>query len=84
MRTRTYVGAEKEQAIKEHYRRRESAKYAKGLGKESSEDVWSSRDKKVEWGTAFNVPFPEFNGSDEEWRRLESERRSGKVDGSMG
>jgi Protein of unknown function (DUF3128) len=84
MRTRGYSDREKEAAVKEHYRRKETMKYAKILGKESSEDVWKSREKKLEWGEAFNVPFPEFDGSDEEWNRQEIERRRGKVDGSMG
>ncbi|KAH7419184.1 hypothetical protein BKA64DRAFT_9051 [Cadophora sp. MPI-SDFR-AT-0126] len=84
MRTRTYGDEQKAAAIKEHYRQRESSKYSKELGKESSEDIWKSRDKKVEWGEAFNAPFPGFSGTDEEWRQRELDRRSGKVDGSMG
>ncbi|PVH89770.1 hypothetical protein DL98DRAFT_508025 [Cadophora sp. DSE1049] len=84
MRTRTYGDRQKEAAVKEHYRQRESSKYSKELGKESSEDIWKSRDKKVEWGEAFNAPFPGFSGTDEEWRQRELDRRSGKVDGSMG
>lgn len=84
MRTRTYGDKAKAEAIKEHYRRRESSKYSKEFGRDSSEDIWKSRDKRVEWGEAFNTPFPEFEGSDEEWRRRELERRSGGVDGSMG
>lgn len=84
MRTRGYPHKEKEAAIQEHYRKKERMKYARDLGKESSEDVWKSREKKLEWGEAFNVPFREFDGSDEEWNRREKEWRSGKVDGSMG
>jgi len=84
MRTRTYGDEQKAIAVKEHYRQRESSKYSKELGKESSEDVWKSRDKKVEWGEAFNAPFPGFSGTDEEWRQRELDRISGKVDGSMG
>lgn len=80
----TYGDEQKAIAVKEHYRQRESSKYSKELGKESSEDVWKSRDKKVEWGEAFNAPFPGFSGTDEEWRQRELDRRSGKVDGSMG
>ncbi|KUJ21841.1 uncharacterized protein LY89DRAFT_778214 [Mollisia scopiformis] len=72
MKTRSYTGQGKEDAVREHYRSRESMKYSKDLGKESSENVWKSRDKKVAWGTAFNEPFPpQYEGSDEEWRRLE-------------
>ncbi|CZR57001.1 related to EMI1 Protein required for transcriptional induction of the early meiotic-specific transcription factor IME1, also required for sporulation [Phialocephala subalpina] len=88
MRVRTYSGPEKEAAVKEHYRRRESIKYSKELGKESSEDVWKSRDKKLEWGEAFNQPFPEeYKGSDEEWRKMDlAARRAGRgeADGTMG
>lgn len=88
MRTRTYSSPEKENAIKEHYRQKESRKYDKGLGRESSEDVWKPRERKLEWGAAFNKEFEEFEGSDEEWRdqqrRWRREHREGRVDGSMG
>lgn len=84
MRTRTYGDAQKANAIKEHYRQKESAKYSKELGRESSEDVWRSRERKVEWGEAFKERFEGWEGSDEEWRRRELERRRGRVDGSMG
>jgi len=60
MRTRSYSGPEKEEAIKEHYRRKESIKYSKELGKQSSENVWKSRTKMLEWGEAFNEPFPDL------------------------
>lgn len=87
MRTRSYTGPEKENAVREHYRQKESMKYSKQLGKESSEDVWKSRDKKVEWGEAFNLPFPPvYHGSDEEWRRMELAARKvskSQVDGTM-
>ena len=84
MRTRGYSEKEKEVAIKEHYRRKESMKYAKALGKESSEDVWKSREKKLEWGEAFNIPFPDFDGSDEEWNRQQAEWRKTTTDGRSG
>jgi hypothetical protein len=84
MRTRGYSEREKEAAIKEHYRRKETMKYAKTLGKESSEGVWKSREKKLEWGDAFNVPFPDFDGSDEEWNRQQAEWRKGNADGRAG
>jgi hypothetical protein len=83
MRTRGYSDTEKEAAIKDHYRKKETMKYAKTLGKGSSEDIWKSREKKLEWGEAFNVPFPDFR-SDEEWNRQVREWRRGKIDGSMG
>jgi len=81
MRTRGYSDKEKQAAIKEHYMRKETMKYAKTLGKESSEDVWKSREKKLEWGEAFNVPFPDFDGSDEEWNRQQAAWRKNNVDG---
>lgn len=84
MRTRTYPEKEKEAAVKEHYRKLESSKYAKELGKDSSEDVWKSRDMKVEPGVAFNEPFPDIPKDDDEWRRKELESRMGKVNGTMG
>jgi hypothetical protein len=86
MKTRAYGDREKEDAIREHYRRKESAKYAKDLGKESSEDVWKSRTRKMEWGGAFNQPFEELKESDEEWRNGERERRArdAKAGRSMG
>jgi hypothetical protein len=82
MRTRGYSDREKEAAIKEHYRRKESTKYSKELGKESSEDVWKSRTAKLEWGEAFNQPYEELKESDEEWRKSERERRA--LDAKMG
>ncbi|KAE8451491.1 hypothetical protein EG329_003564 [Mollisiaceae sp. DMI_Dod_QoI] len=88
MRTRSYSGPEKEAAVKEHYRKKESMRYSKALGKESSEDVWKSRDRKLELGEAFNQPFPpESDDSDEEWRRKDLAARmasKGQVDGTMG
>jgi len=76
MRTRGYGDREKQAAIKARYREKERRKYGKEELGNSSEDVWKSRDKKVEWGQAFKTPFPEFVGSDEEWNRLERENRA--------
>jgi len=81
MRTRGYGEKEKETAIREHYREKERMKYAKELGKESSEDVWRSRDKKLEWGEAFHLPLPKLEETDEEWNRKETEWRKGNVNG---
>ncbi|CAI4211855.1 unnamed protein product [Parascedosporium putredinis] len=72
MRVKGYVGPMKEEAIKEHYRRKELEKYG---GKPNSEDVWVSRDEKVPPGTAFKEPFVPDNMSDEEWQLMEIERR---------
>ncbi len=48
----------------------------------SSEDIWESRDKKLEWGEAFNEPMEEAVGSNEEWNRREQMRREGRVEGT--
>jgi hypothetical protein len=66
-------GETKENAIREHYREKELRKY--GGSKPSSEDVWESRDEKVEKGTAFMVPYVKDDLSDEEWQLFEMERR---------
>jgi hypothetical protein len=58
MRTRGYTGKSKEDAIREHYRQKERVKYAKDLGKESSENVWRTREVMVERGEVMNKPFP--------------------------
>jgi len=74
MRTRSYSGKEKEAAIRARYREKERRKYARdeadGVGR-SSEDIWKSRDRKVEWGQAFTSLFPKFEGTDEEWNQME-------------
>ncbi|RFU27708.1 hypothetical protein B7463_g8632, partial [Scytalidium lignicola] len=84
MRTRSYTGTDKEEMIRKHYREREKVRYGKegGPGR-SSEDVWKSRDRKLEWGAAFNVPEPEWHGTDEEWNKMEGDRRAARVNGSM-
>ncbi|KAI1408147.1 hypothetical protein F5Y13DRAFT_173096 [Hypoxylon sp. FL1857] len=74
MRTRAYSSPQKEEAIKDHYRKREYAKYF-AAGRASSTDVWEPRTEKVEPGSAFREPLEMPNVSDEEWRRLEIERR---------
>ncbi|KAH8812028.1 hypothetical protein F5884DRAFT_784156 [Xylogone sp. PMI_703] len=84
MRTRGYTGTDKEEMIRKHYREREKRRYGKEEGPgRSSEDVWKSRDKKLEWGEAFNVPEPAWYGTDEEWNQVEKDRRAGRVDGSI-
>ncbi|KAK0752478.1 hypothetical protein B0T18DRAFT_404943 [Schizothecium vesticola] len=47
MRIKSYGPELKKEAIKEWYREKEREKYD-GVGKRSSEDVWESRDQKVE------------------------------------
>jgi len=60
MRTRSYGDKEKQKLIKARYRDKEKRKYGRDEIGKSSEDVWKSRDRKVEWGEAFNTPFPEL------------------------
>ncbi|KAH8672652.1 hypothetical protein BGZ60DRAFT_405310 [Tricladium varicosporioides] len=79
MRTRGYGDKEKGEAIREYYRKVEGRKYPRGVKGRSSEDVWRSRERKVEWGEAFSVEVREFEGSDEEWNRQERERRRNKA-----
>lgn len=73
MRTRAMTGKMKEEAIRDHYRAKELAKY--GPGKPNSTDIWESRDVKVEPGTAFIERYDAPNISDEEWRTLEIRNR---------
>lgn len=73
MRTRAMTGKMKEEAIQDHYRRKELAKY--GPGRPSSQDVWESRDVKVEPGTAFTERYEPPSISDEEWWALEIRNR---------
>lgn len=81
MRTRTFSSPQKEDEIKEFYRKREEAKYGKdaeGKMMPSSEDIWQSRDKKVEWGTAFQNKEgggEDLGLGDEEWNERERVRR---------
>ncbi|KAI1807717.1 hypothetical protein F4811DRAFT_413812 [Daldinia bambusicola] len=74
MRTRTYSGPQKEEAIRAHYRRKEYLKYH-APGRPSSTDVWQPRDHLLEHDTAFRTPLDVPDIPDEEWRRLEIERR---------
>jgi len=77
MRTRTWSGPEKEEAIRSRFRDKEKAKYSRtsidDIGR-SSEDIWKSRDKKLEPGEAFSKEFMGF-GDDEEWNRRVREDR---------
>jgi hypothetical protein len=91
MRTRSFGAVQKEEAIRSRYREKERMKYGKE-GKEklesenvgrSSEDIWKSRERVMEWGEAFNAPFPpRFEGTDEEWNAIERERRRKIVNGT--
>ncbi|KAH0496679.1 hypothetical protein TgHK011_004030 [Trichoderma gracile] len=74
MRTKSYSGPLKERAVRDHYRRKEYEKYY-APGARSSEDVWEARERKVEPGTAFAEAVEIATVDDNEWRRLEEERR---------
>ncbi|KAI1869068.1 uncharacterized protein JN550_006055 [Neoarthrinium moseri] len=73
MRTRTMGGPVKEEAVRDHYRQKELAKY--GPGRPSSADVWEPRQEKVPVGSAFREKYEKPDISDEEWRVLEIQRR---------
>ncbi|POR32298.1 Early meiotic induction protein 1 [Tolypocladium paradoxum] len=75
MRTKSYAGDLKENMIRAHYRDKDHAKY--GPGRPSSEDVWESRGQRVQPGTAFAEPVDAPVVSDDEWRKMETERRRG-------
>jgi hypothetical protein len=64
--------------IRDHYKRK-ALKYKIGP---SSEDVWESREEKLEWGEAFSEPVVARANSDEEWNRREQLRREGRVMGT--
>ncbi|RFU72100.1 hypothetical protein TARUN_10159 [Trichoderma arundinaceum] len=74
MRTKSFSGTIKENAIREHYRRKEYEKYY-APGSRSSEEIWEAREQKVSPGTAFAEAVEIAKVDDEEWRRLEDERR---------
>ncbi|KAM7220850.1 Protein of unknown function (DUF3128) domain containing protein [Rhypophila decipiens] len=73
MRTKNYSPEGKAEAIKEHYRAKEEKKY--GGGKPSSEDIWESREERVDVGTAFKKAFPPPVEDDAAFRKSEAERR---------
>ncbi|KAI5864283.1 hypothetical protein GGS23DRAFT_491936 [Durotheca rogersii] len=74
MRTRAYSGPTRERAIRDHYRRRNYDKYY-APGRPSSADVWEPRSERLPVGEAFREPIETPDVDDEEWRRLEIERR---------
>ncbi|KAI1388278.1 uncharacterized protein F4822DRAFT_402348 [Hypoxylon trugodes] len=73
MRTRTLSSPQKEDAIKDHYRKKEYEKYF-APGRPSSEDVWEARTERVDPGTTFTERLDLPDMSDEEWRKMELER----------
>ncbi|KAK4142811.1 uncharacterized protein C8A04DRAFT_12967 [Dichotomopilus funicola] len=79
MRTKSFSPEARAEAIREHYRAKETAKY--GRGGPSSEDVWESREERVVEGTVFRTPFEapavdddEVRRQDAEWRRARREK----------
>lgn len=77
MRVKSYSPELRAAAYKERRREKDLARY--GPGMPSSEDVWVSRDRKVEPGTEFVTPMPTAEqeaGLDSiEWSRADNERR---------
>ncbi|KAM0254762.1 hypothetical protein ACHAQJ_006478 [Trichoderma viride] len=74
MRTKSFTGTIKENAIREHYRRKEYEKYY-APDSHSSEEIWEAREHKVAPGTAFAEAVEIAQVDDQEWRRFEDERR---------
>lgn len=74
MRTKSHTGQAKADAVRQHYRNKEHAKYY-APGRHSSEDVWESRPERLPPGVAFSQGF-HTNVNDDEWRKQESERRN--------
>lgn len=73
MRTKSYSPELKAEAIREHYRAKEEAKY--GGGRPSSEDVWASRTERVAPGTAFQQSFEPPVIDDAAFQRMDAQRR---------
>lgn len=65
-------GKVKEDAIRDHYRKKELEKY--GPGKPSSEDVWRERQELVKPGEAFSMPVEAPEVGDAEFQKWEMER----------
>ncbi|OAA76672.1 hypothetical protein LEL_06356 [Akanthomyces lecanii RCEF 1005] len=80
MRHKSASGPVKEDLMRTHYRNKEHAKYY-APGKASSEDVWEARVQKVAPDTVFTESIDVPTMADEEWRKMESERRQKIRDG---
>lgn len=65
-------GKVKEDAIRDHYRKKELEKY--GPGKPSSEDVWRERKELVKPGEVFSMPIEAPEVGDAEYQKWEMER----------
>lgn len=79
MRSKSYPDEQRGNMIRDHYKKKD-LKYKLGP---SSEDIWESRDKKVEWGTAFKQSVEQLVGTDQEWNKREAERRAGIASGTL-
>jgi len=64
--------------IRNHYKKR-ALKYKVGP---SSEDIWESREKRLEFGEAFSHQVEKVAETDEEWNERERRRREGRVLGT--
>ncbi|KAK3898061.1 hypothetical protein C8A05DRAFT_38371 [Staphylotrichum tortipilum] len=73
MRTKSYPPDLRAEAVREHYRAKEEAKY--GGRRPSSEDVWQSRDERAAPGTAFQASFDPPIVDDAEFQRRDAEER---------
>lgn len=74
MRTKSFSPAMRAAAVQAHYAAKEESKY--GDGKPSSEDVWESREERVQPGTAFQAKFEDAPVlDDKELQRFDAERR---------
>ncbi|KAI1493014.1 hypothetical protein F5X96DRAFT_296263 [Biscogniauxia mediterranea] len=74
MRARSMrAGEARDNTVRDYYRRRELARY--GPGRPSSTDVWEPRTERLAPGEAFSQPYVAPEVDDEEWRRLEIQRR---------
>lgn len=75
MRVKSYGREAKQAAVRAHYRAKELRKY--GPGRPSSEDVWQSRDRLVDRGSAFSVALEDDDGalSDAELSLAQMQRR---------
>lgn len=75
MRVKSHSPELRAAAYRRRQRDKDLARY--GPGMPSSEDVWVSRDRKVEPGTEFVTPMPELDADFDsvEWSRAENERR---------
>ncbi|KAJ6783088.1 hypothetical protein PWT90_08614 [Aphanocladium album] len=80
MRHKSSSGPVKEDLMRTHYRNKEHAKYY-APGKASSEDVWEARKTKVDPDTVFTESIDVPTMGDEEWRKMENDRRQKIRDG---